>query len=63
MKRTIKLNRWDNWYGYMAGKRVMEFGTDEAKAMLWRDNPEAFDSESADRKQWLAQTFKIKILA
>lgn len=25
-KRTIRQNRYDNWFGYEAGRRVIEFG-------------------------------------
>jgi hypothetical protein len=35
MKRRIRQNRWDNWYGYEGTQRVVEFGTDYRAAKEW----------------------------
>ena len=41
-RRTL-CNVWGNTYGYIGRKRVMDFGTDEYDANLWRDHPEKYD--------------------
>ena len=40
MKATIRQNAWDNWYGYVGGRRVEAFGNDaqgtaEQHAIVW----------------------------
>lgn len=42
-KITIRRNVWDNWYGYISGKRVIEFyntpfATQEQNANEWKKN-------------------------
>lgn len=33
--RKIKQNAWDNWNGYVSGRKVKEFGLDERAAREW----------------------------
>lgn len=35
MRRRLRLNAYGNWVGYISGKRVEEFGTDEVEAFYW----------------------------
>lgn len=40
-KITIKRNAWDNWYGYISGRRVIAFfntreATQEQQAERWK---------------------------
>jgi hypothetical protein len=34
-KRKIRQNIWGNWRGYISGRIVQEFGTDEIAAGHW----------------------------
>lgn len=46
-KRRVKENVYGNWNGYEGQRRVKEFGTDETEALLWRDDPAAYDELKA----------------
>lgn len=48
MKRTVRQNRYDNWYGYEGGKRVIAFG-----------NSKEFTAEQA-AQQWQAEGAKTE---
>ena len=49
MKATIRQNAWDNWYGYLGGKKVIAFG-----------NAKGQTAERA-ANEWLAQQSAPKL--
>ena len=58
MKRRIKRDVWDNWYGYEGAKRVIDFGTDERAANEWLEDPEKYLADKQERSSWLTRNFK-----
>lgn len=52
-KRSARANVWGNWQGYLSGRRVHDFGTDERAALAWAaggPEPRAFDPAAMGRE-------------